>query len=158
MWSSRPVCDQGGRNVASVAGAGRDVHCQLANQLGKYTQAGRCSPTAPCAPVLAEPVSRGSGSVLLTRRRGGAPVPVTGYINVVAAGVWRTGSARHRDQRDDRMDQLSRVTLQSPIRQETTQDDPQWWWPLTEAAGSTSAMEQSGNGGPPLGLTGSVPR
>jgi hypothetical protein len=54
----------------------------------------------------------------------------------------------------DRLDQLSRVTMLSPIRQEITADAPALWWPLTDAAGSTKALEQSGNSGPPLGVTG----
>src|SRR5215468_5634292 len=48
----------------------------------------------------------------------------------------------------DRMDQLSRVSMLSPIRQEITLDDPFYYWPLTDDPGSAQALEQSGNSGP----------
>lgn len=52
------------------------------------------------------------------------------------------------------MDQLSRVVMLPPLTQEITIDKPFLWWPLTDAQGSTQALEQSGNGGPPLGIFG----
>jgi hypothetical protein len=55
-----------------------------------------------------------------------------------------------------RDDYLSRVNMQSPIRQEITLDKPLFWWPLTDAQGSTQALEQSGNSGPPLGVIGTI--
>src|SRR6266702_2962457 len=42
----------------------------------------------------------------------------------------------------DRMDQLSRVKLRSPIAQEITQDSPLAVWPLTDDVGSVSAASQ----------------
>src|SRR6266702_2161213 len=42
----------------------------------------------------------------------------------------------------DRLDQLSRVKLRSPIAQEISQDSPLAVWPLTDDAGSVSAASQ----------------
>src|SRR6266581_4710379 len=57
----------------------------------------------------------------------------------------------------DRMDQLSRVKLKSPIRQELTPDTPDLWWPLTDDAGSTQALQAPVIGNSPLGLAGAGP-
>jgi hypothetical protein len=53
-----------------------------------------------------------------------------------------------------RMDQFSRFKMLPPIHQEITLGQPLVWWPLTDAAGSTQALEQSGNLGPSLGAAG----
>jgi hypothetical protein len=52
----------------------------------------------------------------------------------------------------DRMDQLSRVTMQSPIQEELTPDAPALWWPLTDPEGSTQAAQAIG-GAYPLAVT-----
>jgi len=57
----------------------------------------------------------------------------------------------------DRMDQLSRVTMKSPIRQQILPDAPDLWWPLTDDAGSTQAVQAPIVGSSPLGLAGSGP-
>ncbi len=57
----------------------------------------------------------------------------------------------------DRVDQLSRVKLKSPIRQEFTPDTPDLWWPLTDDAGSTQALQAPVIGNSPLGLAGAGP-
>ncbi len=54
----------------------------------------------------------------------------------------------------DRMDQLSRVTMKSPIAQEISQDSPVLWWPLTDPGGSTQAAQAIG-GAYPLTVTSS---
>lgn len=54
-----------------------------------------------------------------------------------------------------RMDQLSRVKMQSPIRQQITQDAPSLWWPLTDDAGTTQALQAPTAGAYPMGLAGS---
>jgi len=130
--------------------------CQLANQLGKYTPGRQVLTDGTTVhPYWPNVVPR--KRIRYSYLDGGAVrrYRFTGYIKSWPPALENGVRPVTVISAMDRMDQLSRVTLQSPIRQETTQDDPQWWWPLTEAAGSTSAMEQSGNGGPPLGLTGS---
>jgi len=57
----------------------------------------------------------------------------------------------------DRMDQLSRVKMKSPLRQEITPDAPNLWWPLTDDAGSTQAVQAPIIGNSPLGLADSGP-
>ena len=53
-----------------------------------------------------------------------------------------------------REDQLSRVTLKSPIMQEIGQDSPALWWPLTDDAGSTQAATYPTVGLSSLGVQG----
>jgi hypothetical protein len=48
----------------------------------------------------------------------------------------------------DRMDQLSRVTMKSPIVQQINPDLPDLWWPLTDDAGSTQAVTSAGGSYP----------
>lgn len=52
----------------------------------------------------------------------------------------------------DLMDDLSRVTLQSPILQELSVDSPGVVWPLSDAVASTSAADLSGNLRPSLAV------
>jgi hypothetical protein len=56
----------------------------------------------------------------------------------------------------DRMDQLSRVKMKSPIHEQIGQSSPfflpQLWWPLTDAAGSTQAVQAAQAGLYPLGV------
>ena len=52
----------------------------------------------------------------------------------------------------DRMDQLSRVQMQAPLRQQIRADSPTLWWPLDDAAGSTQAVQAPTIGGYPLGI------
>jgi hypothetical protein len=52
-----------------------------------------------------------------------------------------------------RDDQLSRVTMKSPILQVVTDDDPVLFWPLTDAAGSLQAVQYPDVTQPPLGVT-----
>jgi hypothetical protein len=54
----------------------------------------------------------------------------------------------------DRMDQLSRVKMQSPLRQLIAADSPALWWPLDDAAGSTQAVQAPTVGKFPLGIAG----
>lgn len=62
------------------------------------------------------------------------------------------GSARCVVSAVDRTDALSRIDMDTAIRQEVLADRPVLYWPLTDDSGSTSAAEQSGNVGPPLGI------
>lgn len=122
--------------------------CQLYNQLGKYT---------PGRQVLADGVTAHPyWPNVLPRKRirysyldGGSTrrYRFTGHIKSWPPALENGVRAVTVIDAVDRMDQLGRVTLQSPIRQEITQDGPVLWWPLTEDASSTSAAEQSGNNG-----------
>src|SRR6266487_4194321 len=55
----------------------------------------------------------------------------------------------------DRMGQLSRVTMRSPIREQLTElaaADDILWWPLDDAAGSSQAQQNPASGPYPLGV------
>src|SRR5882757_1944187 len=126
----------------------------LRNELGRYT---------PGRQVLTDGVTpHPYWPNVLPRRRirwsytiaGVTYYRFTGYIKgwppALMAGVrpYVTITATTRD------DQLSRVLLQSPIRQEIIQDGPLLWWPLTDDADSLAAAEQSGHNGAALGVAG----
>lgn len=129
--------------------------CQLANQLGKYT---------PGRQVLTDGTTvHPYWPNILPRKRirysyldGGSVrrYRFTGYIKSWPPALQNGVRPFVVINATDRMDQLSRVPLQSPIRQEITLDTPALWWPLADAATSIAALEQSGNGGPPLGTAG----
>jgi hypothetical protein len=58
----------------------------------------------------------------------------------------------------DRMDQLSRVKMKSPLRQEVLADSPDLLWPLDDASGSTQAQTAPVvNSAAVLGVAGSGP-
>lgn len=62
------------------------------------------------------------------------------------------GSARCVVSAVDRLDALSRVSMDTAIRQEVLADSPVLYWPMTDASGASFAAEQSGSLGPALAI------
>ena len=115
----------------------------LRNELGKYTPFRQVLTNGAAHPFWPNVVPR--KRVRFSYTVAGVPTYrffgyVKGWPPALVSGVrpYVTVTAT------DRMDQLSRVTLKSPIAQEVGQDTPVLWWPLTDPAGSTQAAPTVG--------------
>src|SRR5882672_2815263 len=129
--------------------------CQLANQLGKYTPGRQVLTDGTTVhPYWPNVVPR--KRIRFSYLDGGAVrrYRFTGYIKSWPPALENGVRPVTVISAMDRMDQLSRVMLQSPIRQEIAQDGPLLWWPVTDDAGSLAAAEQSGHNGAALGVAG----
>jgi len=124
---------------------------RLDNHTGKYT---------PQSQVLVDGTPHPYWPNVLPRKRirysnipGGTRF--VGYIKGWPPFVDQDGRAWVMISATDRLDQLARVTLKSPIAQETSASVLAAQWPLTDAAGSTIALEIHGL--PRLRLVGAGP-
>lgn len=118
---------------------------RLANPLGKYT---------PLRQVLADGVTahpyypnvQPRKRIQVSYTIGGTTYPrFTGYIKGFPPSL-ENGVRPYVDiTASDITDQLSRIMFATTMLQEISQDNPTYLWPLTDAAGSTSAAEVSGN-------------
>jgi hypothetical protein len=144
-YAPAPVIHHGRTDRYSQPGPG-SMTFTLRNETGKYTPFRQVLTNGQAHPYWPNVVPR-------KRVRYSYTVAGTQYIRFVGyvkgwppameSGVrpYVTVTATTRD------DQLSRVKMNPPIRQEITPDAPFLWWPLTDDAGSTQAAPA-----PPLRL------
>jgi hypothetical protein len=116
---------------------------RLKNTNGQYT---------PLSQVLADGTANANYPNIVPRKRirySNTPAGVrgVGYIKGWPPFVDSDGTKWVAVTATDMLDQLSRITLKSPIAQEATQDSPNGFWPLTDPAGSVTAVDSSGLAG-----------
>jgi hypothetical protein len=137
----------------SAPSTGQLSGLRLKNTNGQYT---------PLSQVLADGTANPNYPNIVPRKRirySNTPAGVRGVFSIKGwpAFVDENGTAWVSITATDRLDQLSRITLTSPILQETRNDGAVALWPLTDAVGSSVALEASGFNAAAMKVAGSVP-
>jgi hypothetical protein len=113
---------------------------RLKNTNGQYT---------PLSQILVDGTANANYPNIAPRKRirySNTPAGVrgVGYIKGWPPFVDSDGTKWVAITATDRLDQLSRITLKSPIAQECANGAPTYLWPCTDAVGSTQAIENTG--------------
>jgi len=124
----------------SAPSTGQLSGLKLKNTNGQYT---------PLSQVLVDGTANPNYPNITPRKRirysnTPAGVRCVGYVKGWPPFVDSDGTKWVAITATDRLDQLSRITLKSPIAQEVANGSPAYLWPCTDVAGSTQAIESSG--------------